>query len=397
MLTRIFRFFASDIITKGLSVLFIPLFSYLLGPNELGLFSEWFSLFNVFAAFVSMGIPSYVLVLLSRSGDNEEVVNQKLLRFLVEWCVFLGACNIVFAIFSPNLLYGVGLYFSACLFVVVSYMSAILRHKNLYKKYFILQLSLALSVSVIPLVFIYNSPTWESRVGGYLLGLFVTTASVFFLCSRSIKLGSISKNFRLEAFYFGSSIVLMGVVSWLKLGADIQFLKLDSGYSSSGILFFSFQIVSIVSIIAASLNRSSSPIFYKLIHELKRHEFVQLIFRLTFCLCVLAVLTVLVSYWLVCFFLPEFESSMFLIYPMAVGAVVYGVGQFIASIYLYCKKPHLLTWCIVVSSLIHPVASYLFVFGIGWNWVGFSYLVSSIVFFFMVGINLKKVQSVWEA
>ena len=77
MMSTILRFFASDVVAKGIAVLFIPVFSYFLGPTQLGLFSEWFALFNVFAAVVALGVPSFVLVLLSRDDNQFDSINQE--------------------------------------------------------------------------------------------------------------------------------------------------------------------------------------------------------------------------------------------------------------------------------------------------------------------------------
>lgn len=390
-MSTILRFFASDVAAKGVAVLFIPMYSYFLGPEQLGQFSEWFSLFNVFVAILGMGVPSYVLVLLSRSPEHEDSIKRKSIRFLFEWFLFAAVVNLISSYFIDNIYYSVGLFVASLCFVIINFVEIVLRYQKLFNHYFCLQLSLAMATSAVPLLFVYFDPNWESRVQGYVAGILLVMSVVIVLSISKFGIEKIDNTYRKDVLLFGSSVVLMTMVAWCKVGADIQLLKYLDGYNSSGILFFSFQMVAIVSIVAASLNRSSSPVFYELLKNNQSHNFWVLIYRLGGIISALSVAVVIACWILVKYFLQEFEQSLGMIVPMSIGSVLYGVGQFVGAIFLYQKKPYILTWAIAISSLVHPISSYLLITYKGWDMIGLSYLISSALFLVLVFLLLQKV------
>ena len=250
-----------------------------------------------------------------------------------------------------------------------------------------------MATSTVPLVFVYLDPQWESRAVGYLAGVFCLVAIVSVQAVQGLKVEAIDSAYRKQVITFGSSIVLMAMVTWCKVGADIQLLKYLDGYHSSGILFFSFQIVSVVSIVAASLNRSSAPVLYELLKNKHSQQFWMLIVKLGGGVSTLSIVVVLASWFLVEGYLQEFSTAERMIIPMSIGAVLYGIGQFIGSAFLFHKKPQLLTLAILISSLLHPAMSYLLISFQGWDNIGISYLLSSSIFLFLVIVLYKKLNN----
>ncbi len=194
----------------------------------------------------------------------------------------------------------------------------------------------------------------------------------------------LSNTSRYDAIKFGFPIVLVSAISWLKLGIDVQLLKNISGYKESGILFFSFQIISIISILAASLNRASTPDFLRILSNKDHGLLLRLILKMTFILTLFTIVIVAGSIILIKTYLIDFSSSVYLVLPMAIGTVLYGAAQFVAVIFLFNKKTYLLTLSIYASSLLHPLVSYYIIGRFGWLNIGYSYLISYALFFFMV-------------
>lgn len=381
---KILNFFFSDIVAKALSAAFIPLFAHFLGPAELGIFSEWFSLYNIGVAIVSIGMPSFILVLLSSAPDQEEELIEKTVSLFCVWLlVVVPVCAGAF-LFLNKFWYGLSIIIAAVSFAIVNYLEAILRFRGTIRRYFHLQLVSTTSTAVVPLFFVLITATGFSRALGYTLGVAILGLIILTNFMRNFSLVKVDKAIKVEAFKFGVPIVLITGISWLKLGIDVQMLKEVSGYASSGLLFYSFQVISISSILAASLNRSSTPKFYKLLAANKLSKFTEFIFKISMIHIVLTIGVVVVSVGIVVLFLKQFLQSIDIILPMAAGIVFYGVGQFVASLFLFYRKTYLLTLCIGSSSIMHPIVSYYIIENFGSSKIGYSYLVSNFIFLVLV-------------
>jgi len=387
---NIFSFFTADILAKGISAVLIPVYSYLMGPAELGLFSEWFTLYNSVVALVSFGIPTYLLVQLNaHPKDEDEVINTTATLFY-EW-QFIGipVILLVFAI-NNKFLYGVTIIMAAVSFSIVNYLEAYLRFNNKLKQYIILQAASTSSTNIIPLIFVAVSASWWSRSLGVTISVIILAIIILTKILHRYSYVKLTKTFRYDAMKFGFPVVLISVISWVKLGIDVQLLKGISGYKESGILFFSFQIISIVSILAASLNRASTPDFLRMLSAKNHRLFLSMFLKMTLVLTLFTLAVVAGSIILVKTFLPDFNSSVYLILPMAIGTIFYGAAQFISVVFLFDRKTYLLTLSIYASSLIHPLISYYIIGKYGWLNIGYSYLISYSLFLILVVFLTQK-------
>lgn len=390
MTKNIFNFFTADILAKGISAVLIPVYSYLMGPAELGLFSEWFTLYNTIVAIVSLGIPTYLLVQLNAHPEDEDKVIDSTSTLLCEWqLIGIPLMVLIFAI-SGKAVYGIGIIMAAVGFSIVNYLEAYLRFNNKLKEYIFLQAASTSSTNIIPLIFVAVSASWWSRSLGVTISVIILAIVILARTQHRCSYAKLTKSCRYEAIKFGFPVVLISVISWLKLGIDVQLLKGISGYQESGILFFSFQIISIVSILAASLNRSSTPDFLRILAAKNHRLLLSMFIKMTFALTLFTSAVVAGSILLIKTCLPEFASSVYLILPMAVGTILYGAAQFVAVVFLFDKKTYLLTLSIYASSLIHPVISYYIIGKYGWINIGYSYLVSYSLFFIMVVYLTQK-------
>lgn len=390
MLKLILKFFISDVFAKGVAVLLLPIYSILMGPNQLGQFSEWFSAYNIVAAIISLGIPSYFLVLHGSKTNNSYILSAQFLSFFKKWLVIITPIILfIFTVFK-SLLFAMSILVASVSFTYITYIEATLRAEEKIKHYFCLGIFLTLVTSVFPLIIVMISPIGASRSLGYSIGVLMLAFVLAVFFSPSLPKINTSKSFNKSTILFGLPIVLITGINWLKLSVDIQLLKGLNDYHDSGILFFTFQVVSIINIIAASLNRASTASFYELIAENKMDLFNKLIFKIILILASITFFMIFLISVAVNQFLPDFSEASYLLYPMSLGVIVYALGQFIASFFMFYEKTYILTLAILLSSLIHPFISYYIIQNIGWHALGYSYLISSVIFFALTVLFKSK-------
>lgn len=384
MLKLILKFFMSDVLAKGIAVILLPIYSIIMGPSQLGQFSEWFSTYNVIVALVAFGIPSYVLVMFDPQKNNGHILSAQFFNFFKKWLLFIVPLGLFFLIFFKNIFFGISIMIASVSFSYITYLEAILRAEKKTKSYLWLELSLTFMTSVLPLFFVIISSTSTSRILGYSIGLlFLVFVLIIFFVPKIPKI-SINTHFAKKTVAFGFPVVLITGINWLKLYVDIQLLKNLDDYHYSGILFFAFQIVSIVNIIAASLNRASTVTFYELIRTNKMGLFNQIIFKIMLVLIGITSGIILIFYFGINQFIPAFSEVIYLLCPMSVGILLYTLGQFVASFFMFYEKTYMLTLAILASSLIHPLVSFYIVHYLEWQYIGYSYLISSILFLLFI-------------
>lgn len=403
MLKVIMSFFMSDIIAKGIAVIFLPIFAYFLGAKELGLFAEWFSSYNILLGLFSFGVSTYILVLLSSSKEEraQELKNQ-LLTFFIKWLILIVFIFIFYIlIFNNNYLYFSSIAVVAIAFSFIQIYEALLRFYNKTNNYLLFQIFLTTTTSVIPLLCVLYNNSWESRALGVVISIVFLSLFSMFKIFKNFKFVNYEKVFRNETIKFGIPIFLISSVMWIKLLIDLKLLKLITSTESSGILFFTFQILSIISILSASLNRSSTPIFFKLISEHSDDLFLKLIIKLTLILIGFSFILICLVHLLLHFELSEYQESIDILYPMVLGVVFYSVGQFFSSKFLFFKKTYINALCIIFSSVIHPFLTYYIIKNFYWTNIGYSYLISNFIFFltvlfFFYSSRIKELQFVKE-
>ncbi len=385
MIKTIMSFFISDIIAKSIAVIFIPLFAFYMGPKELGLFGEWFSSYNILLALFSFGSSTYILVLLNSNNNIEGIKNQFLIDFL-KWIFFIGLISILFVFFFKNELssYYYSIIIVAFSFSFIQIYEALLRHNNQRKKYLFFQLSLSFMTSIVPFLFVLYNSTWESRSIGLVMSILIILIYSVIKIFNKFKFDRNNNSIKKDLIKFGFPIFLISTATWMKLLIDLKLLKSLNDLQAPGILFFSFQILSILSILSGSLNKSSTPTFFKLFSKNKNKDFLILISKLSLLIFLFSIVLILLINILISYKLMEYRDALVIIYPMVIANLFYSVGQFFSAKFLFFKKTYINATCLISSSIIHPFITYIIIKYFNWVYVGYSYIISSFIFFILV-------------
>lgn len=236
VLINIFKFISSDIAAKAISVLGIGVFAYFLTPAELGKFGEWFTYFNFLAIFMSLGLPSYVLLGYSKRDES--------LRCLFTTSLFLNFCMLFLALlyilFLARSLEYVNLLLVSFLYCVFLLLQSVFMVLKSLRRYFLLQVLYSCLMLVVPLsvMYITNSFNSGSRIIGFSLAVFLITCILIKPCVRLTAFSSLRKRKLVKALKFGLPLSLLACVGWVKQGVDIFILSKYVNYESTGRLFF---------------------------------------------------------------------------------------------------------------------------------------------------------------
>lgn len=389
----ILSFVASDLFCKGLTILVMPIFAIKMGGDDFGKYAEWFSFYNIVFSLLSLGVPSFIIVRSSKKKftlDSEYITLRVLLRWnLLILTIFLLLLYLAFDFSVINVL----IFISASGFVIIEYGNSKCRIGNDIDSYFKIQAMFVLFCTIIPSVLVFINSSYELRATLFSLGIAFTALYVF----SKFKIGQVfldeeknkeqSSDFNslgLDILKYGLPLVLIAGVGWLKNGLDLQLLKKFSGYEDVGSLAVASQLVSIITIVAASLNRASSTRMYSFLEKKQTKLWFRFVIKLSLLILMLSGAGAVVIYLSYDYILSDYTNLFGFYMPMLIGSILYIIGQFLSSMVMYNEKTVLFTLAISFSSLIHPIVGYFIIDNFGVKYITYSYIFSGGGFLFFI-------------
>ncbi|MDP2636878.1 MULTISPECIES: hypothetical protein [unclassified Pseudoalteromonas] len=374
-------FIVSDILSKGITAAFIPLFAYYMGPSDLAAFGGWFLVFTTVSLFLSLGSPSYFS---KKIVDNNDVDEELFLFFILTTIVLLVFIIICFSFkadFTP--------FLCAYFFVFYQLRLSILRVSNRLYSYCKNNLAFSFLCSIVPFFAYLYFDTWFARVYFY---IFITVifgggAIWFLLCFRTFIFNYKKlKLFSIDIVKFGLPLSLGGTIFSLRTLFDFSMLEDNGSKDLAASYFLSFQVISIILLLGAILNRTLQPAVFKLIRDEKNYS--SLLNNVSIKM-LLVLVPLLLFGWFFSLLYSEYDGLYLFFVPMSIGAIVYTIAQLYSSVFLYHTESMGLLLCAVLSSFLHVFSTLVFIFINKVELVGASSLISSMFFVFYI-FNLKK-------
>ena len=383
------KFSSVDVVIKAFSTITVPIFALILTAEQLGKYGEWFSFYLVIQKLIAIGLPSYLLVRLSKENNENFFINSQKI-FIIWHIVVIVFLLLALFLFSSYFLI-ISLYLAASLFFLIELKSSFYRHKKNVLGYSRLQILYVISFFVAPLIICIFIPSYQSRIIALVTGLLFVN---FFIVKQN---PSLKNNLHLSdllletkrAIRFGFPIIATAFLAWFKFGLDLQFLKQEGGYFYAGNLTLAFQIMTVVSILGALITRNLTPKLYILYKENNSKEFFKNIinyglFVVIFGILVISLLPLLKVY------LPEFSLSSKYGFWMILSAMVMVFAQFFATLFLYLEKTNHIFIFSFISSAIHPLVTYNIISHLDSSYIGISYLISSYIYFLLIYVAFLK-------
>lgn len=394
MFKKIASYVTVDIGCKAIAALSIPLFALYMSPSELGLFGEWFTIYNLFAIFIGMGISTYFIIIKNEKINKFDFAKE--IRGSINVSVFLLAiCLIVGFLFLDDKL----LYVFACILAFMNNIFQLrisdLRVNDELKMYSLYNFFFSLLTTLIPLFVVMNINTAQARVIAFVIAIFLLVSlplkwciALFYKGNKDLK--HISKRF----ISYGWPIALIGIASWGKAGVDIQMLSKHLSVEEAGYYFFAFQIVSILLIFGATINRALMPELVKVLND-NKNKFYMICSLVTLLLLFLAVSIFIVSSYFINSYSVEYTKSLDYLVPLLISGWLYVCANVLANKLLRFEKTIKISYSILVSSVTHVAAvSFLFSYNlvgyIGWVSVMSSFTMLILILYFNIRIDPTK-------
>ena len=108
------KFSSVDVVIKAFSTITVPIFALILTAEQLGKYGEWFSFYLVIQKLIAIGLPSYLLVRLSKENNENFFINSQKI-FIIWHIVVIVFLLLALFLFSSYFLI-ISLYLAASLF-----------------------------------------------------------------------------------------------------------------------------------------------------------------------------------------------------------------------------------------------------------------------------------------
>jgi len=251
------------------------------------------------------------------------------------------------------------------------------------KRYVQWQLIYSLCTSLIPLVTLYAllPNTMISRVYVFAIVSVILSMLSINTLLRIVNHSLPSFGFFKRSVMYGIPVCGLAVMGWAKLGFDMYMTSVHYSYEISGGLFFAFQLVSVLTILGASLNKHSKIELFGYINKNRVDLWWEKLWhlsKLTFIFYLLLSMSVSV---LIHYQMPEYAGAIFGVWIIGFGAVFYIIAQYISSLFLYLEKTYVVTFFIALSALLHSISTYSIIVFWESERVEISYLISYFIFF----------------
>lgn len=384
--------------TKIVGLILIPIYTQHLSVADYGILG----LLEVtsYAVFVLFGYQLFY-ALFRWYWDAEYKDKQKSMFFTV--MVFLTVSSLLvcivlcfYADYLSMMLFGksdyqflIQLMIVSSVFQIVAYNPGILM--RLQEKSFIyiitntLQLVTSLSLTVVFIVYMELGVAgiYEAQIIGWIVYLLLS--SRFIIKNIETKF---DRSLLFEMLKFSAPTILAGVSSIVLGLADRYYLNFSKGLDTTGLYTFGYRIANTVNVlIAASINLAITPIVYKMINDKNNKRFYSKVMTYTI---------YIVSFFSIAFSVfgkeivkvlarnPDYWLSYTIIPMICIGIVFRTMRDNVMNGLNIVKKTKVITFVLVVSSIVNILVIYLLVPRYGYYGAANAFLVTHLLTYFMM-------------
>jgi len=386
----------SDFLNKMIPFALLPLLTHYLTPEDYGIISMFFIFVSILGVIMTLETNTAIGVKffkVSRDTLKIYIGNILLIISLATSAVFV----VLFLFsnwFSKILALPVEWIFIGVVVTLLQFLTTInlLLWQSEQKAipfglYKISETIINLSLSLVLIVGFGMG--WEGRlIAVSLTTILVGLVSFSLLFKRDFIDFTIRKDIIKDSLNFGLPLMPHALSSWFRTSVNRVFLTTLLSASATGIFTVSFQISSVISVIAYAFDKAYGPKLYeklKDITEFEKKSIVKYSYLYFLSLLCLAFLFSLTAPVFIDLFLDEkFQESKKYIVWISFGFSFYGMYLIVVKYVLFSQKTHLLSYLTISTSLVHVVLSYFFVLNYGILGAAQAMMISSLVSFLSV-------------
>jgi len=384
-------YFFAEAFNKGIVLITLPIFTYLLTPAEFGLISIYASITAVL--IVLMGLSSHQAVIRNYHDNNVVFSNfmGALLPFIIIFTLLIVSVVILNRVSIATLinvdemiivLSVVVAFFGIYLQMELSYLQS--SNSSLkYTKVLVIRNIFIIGLSVIFMTNltsdIYYGRFYSELIVGIALFLF-SMLNLFRLCTFSADFKAIK-----SSLSYSLPLVVSSLAGLILLSSDVLIINKFLGAEDAGIYSFGFSISMAVYILISAINNAWIPFYFKSSNDGLIPK-VTVIASINYKVVLLFTLAVIMfSQYLVVILAPSsYYESQTLIPIITVGFVFLFLSNIFVSYLLYSKKTLILSVFLVIAAGINVVLNYFFIPIYGYAVAAWTTLFS---YFVLFGLN----------
>lgn len=396
-----FIYTITDSIGKGVGFLLLPLVSFYVTPDELGIATNFVVLTQIASLLAGLAIVNSLPYFYYEQTKEQ---NQKLVSSLLFICMVLCVSLLLLdwllnSFLSDSLKLDIGLQVYAIICVACTLIGGVnfqllrLQDKSLW--FAGIQLVQTLIHCALVLLFVVELK-WGGRgkiyadTGAVILLSIVHLLLMFKQQFLSFK---IEKSYCIKLLKFGVPLLPHSLSFWLKSGVDKIFItQYGGGLFSNGLYSMALTLMSIFSLVSNGFFRAYNPALQKRLANIKpeneKNEKLKIVKLTYLCLTaflILALLTIALSWVILNYMVDDKYKESFIFIPWLVTGLFINIIYSFAIEFIYKMKKTLVLGLITFTgSLIQMVLTYYFVKQ--WDALGAAY--SALVGYVLISIAI---------
>lgn len=391
-----------DVLNKAIPFLLLPIMTKYLSPTEYGILAAYQALVAFFIIVISLDTHSGLGVNYYKLSQDElkkyisaiisiSLISSILMFFIV---IILNLTNSLPGLFNFEFYL---LAVSISLLSVLGQIQLILyRFSENPIAFGSVNLMSVLVGTVVSLyLIILLGYGWEGRAYGILIGVAVIAFFLFkMIYKENIKLNVLHYKYIKDSLSIGMPLLPHALAGFAKSGGDRLILISLIGISSVGIYSVSFQIATVIMVLASGINMAWAPYLYKQLSldicnkkQLVKYSYFIIATFFIFTMMYLLLIEVIFNY----FIDSSYLSGIFLAQLIAIAFSLEIIYYIFVNFLFYAKKTIYVSYSTFLSAGVYFLMLYLLTPIYGINGIGLalilSYLVSTIsVMIFSVNV-----------
>lgn len=384
-----------SMMTKGLSIISIPIMTRLLVPSDYGILAIFGTLVSILGIIFGFGIRGAVSrYYYEKTDDFGSFITT---NTIFVWCAGIIISIVLFFNISiiaevmniPNILvvFAILLSFISASYSLTSAYLEASKQSLLLSRISIVQVVLILIFTIIVTLMLK-----EDR---YLGSVYVQTIFSFFFFLFSLymlkKIGELNVQIKhlQYSLVFGLPIVLHLSSGFIMNSADQIMINKMLGSHETGLYTFAYKVAMLFQMLSMGLNQAWLPIFYEKLREDKYEEIDVIVKKLAYIVFGGALLIVLFAPLLIIILAPKSYAVALSLVPIIVGGFMF---EFFYNTYakyaFYAKKTSMFVLVTIVTGLVNIGLNYLFIPKFGYTAAAWTTLITYALFFLLHYMNV---------
>ncbi len=395
-------FFLSYFLQRAISILFMPIFTFLLSPTEYGELSVFGAWQSVVIVFVTLNINHGVFISgLVKFEDDYKKFSASMQGLVTILCLFWTIIYFTFAEFWRSFFSLSHVQILVMLLLiwtntVYSFWTGEQRVRKQYKKFSVVTILYAIVEPVLAVIFILNSNDKVlARILATVLINIIFFTPIFLMKALTTKVFFIKK-YWIYALKFNIVLLAHYLAGVALSNADRIMIGNMVGEASVGIYSLAYSLSMIMLVFNQAIMQFVEPWIYERIKKKELLEISKVTYPLIEIVAALNIILILLAPDIIKIFAPiEYYDAIWIIPPVAMSVYFMFIYMFFVAFEFYYEKKLYITISTGIAAIFNIALNYVFIKIYGYYAAGYTTLICYILYTifhyaFMRGICKKN-------